>query len=73
MYPTPCDHTSGHSLCEACQAEFEADEGAWEEYGHHPRGRANWRRECELMERDRQERAADELPAGAVDLSDIPF
>jgi hypothetical protein len=41
-YPTPCKHTAGRSLCRGCRAEFAEDPDAWEEYGYHPRGEANF-------------------------------
>jgi hypothetical protein len=43
MYPTPCIHTDGKGLCPACQADYDADPSAWEEFGQHPAGIANWR------------------------------
>lgn len=43
IYPTPCEHSpDGVSLCRGCQVERDTDPTAWEEYGYHPRGLANY-------------------------------
>lgn len=39
---TPCIHGDGHTLCPACQEQYDADPTAWEEYGHHPEGERRW-------------------------------
>ena len=38
---TPCNHRID-GLCPACQADHDEDPSAWEEYGNHPQGQANW-------------------------------
>lgn len=65
MHPTPCIHTNGSGLCPDCQAEYDTDPTAWEEYGHHAEGERRW---AEL----RAEMNARE-PAAPVDTSDYPL
>lgn len=38
----PCVHMD-EGLCAECQADYDEDPSAWDEYGNHPVGLANWR------------------------------
>jgi hypothetical protein len=40
---TGCIHRTDGGLCADCWAEAQEDPEAWEEYGHHPAGEANWK------------------------------
>lgn len=42
MYPTPCKHGDGKSLCDSCQDEYDTDPDAWEEFGYHAAGEKRW-------------------------------
>lgn len=70
IYPTPCIHGDGTNLCSDCQEEFDTDPGAWEEFGEHPQGAANWKAMQEEMAAE-AERVA-RLPPAVPD-PNIPF
>lgn len=43
--PTTCNHQRAiglAGLCEDCQAEYDEDPSAYEEYGPHQQGERNW-------------------------------
>lgn len=42
IYPRPCIHGDGTNLCPACQEDYDGDPDAWEEFGQHPQGIANY-------------------------------
>jgi hypothetical protein len=69
-YPPPCVHTEGIGLCAACQEAFGEDPQAYCEYGDHPEGIANFRRDQEMIDADM--RARDTQPPSVPDPS-IPF
>ena len=65
MHPTPCIHGDGRNLCPSCQAEYDTDPTAWEEYGHHAEGLRRWAElQAEMSTRE---------PTANVDTSDYPY
>jgi len=70
MHPPACIHGDGKSLCASCQAGYDYDPSAYLEFGDHPEGLANWRREQELMLADIE---AARFRGPAIADPDIPF
>lgn len=67
IYPPPCIHGDGRTLCADCQADYEYDPESYIEYGDHPAGLARYR---EMMEEIAKDAAAQ--PYVAPD-PNIPF
>lgn len=44
-----CIHCQAGQICDACRADHDEDPEAWIEFGDHPAGAANWKREEELI------------------------
>ncbi len=68
---TGCIHRTDGELCGPCYREALADPEAWEEYGDHPAGIANWKRLQKEMDRYSEECAA--IPRLPADSDDLPF
>jgi hypothetical protein len=59
--PTTCNHRLAEGLtglCRECQAEYDTDPTAWEEFGHHPAGEQNWADLVAEMDVEREQVAA---------------
>lgn len=69
-FPPPCIHTNGAGLCASCQAGYDYDPSAYLEFGDHPEGLANWKREQEMMLDDIAEM---EARGPGIPDPDIPF
>lgn len=67
-----CIHSTA-GLCPKCQEEYDADPGAWSEYGDHPEGIKRWQALQDEIEQDRRrmEAAQDGTPPDAWD--NLPF
>jgi len=68
IYPEPCIHGDGKTLCPDCQAGYDVDPEAYDEYGDHPAGLERWRALQEEIARD-----AATTPSQAVQDDSIPF
>lgn len=40
-----CIHCPAGQICDACRADHDEDPEAWIEFGEHPQGEENWKRE----------------------------
>ncbi len=69
ILPTPCIHGDGKGLCPACQHDFDEDPSAWEEFGRHPQGLANW----QALQAEIAADALADPPTERPDLTQIPF
>jgi ferredoxin len=71
IYPPPCIHADGKSLCAGCQECYDVDPDAYWEFGDHPAGLERWKREQELIAASAAESAVGS--AGMHDDPNIPF
>ena len=68
IYPPPCIHGDGKSLCESCQEGYDIDPSAYWEYGDHPAGLERWK----ALQEEIAASAAESLRKGQPD-PNIPF